>query len=120
MLDIKKEVPFGPIMCSRTLVELKLVRIGKSTTKGVGAGMGFQLSSFMVWMINGWDYWLYGPLEACGVGTSGPRRHEDPFFIFIFWLITITYLLILYTVLRNEYIESKTVVINRLNEFSLS
>jgi hypothetical protein len=37
----------------------KLVPIGKSTTKDVGAAMGFQLRSFMVWMIKGRDYWLW-------------------------------------------------------------
>jgi apoptosis-inducing factor 2 len=37
--------------------ETQLVPIGKS--KGVGAAMGYQLSSFMVWLIKGRDYWLW-------------------------------------------------------------
>ncbi|KAK1623844.1 hypothetical protein BDP81DRAFT_438910 [Colletotrichum phormii] len=37
--------------------ETQLVTVGKS--KGVGAAMGYQLPSFMVWMIKGRDYWLW-------------------------------------------------------------
>jgi NADH dehydrogenase FAD-containing subunit len=37
--------------------ETQLVPIGK--TKGVGAVMGWQLSSFLVWLIKGRDYWLW-------------------------------------------------------------
>jgi NADH dehydrogenase FAD-containing subunit len=37
--------------------ETQLVPIGKS--KGVGAAMGWQLSSFLVWLIKGRDYWLW-------------------------------------------------------------
>lgn len=37
--------------------ETHLVPIGKS--KGVGAAMGYQLPSFMVWLIKGRDYWLW-------------------------------------------------------------
>ena len=37
--------------------ETQLVPIGKS--KGVGAAMGYQLPSFMVWLIKGRDYWLW-------------------------------------------------------------
>jgi NADH dehydrogenase FAD-containing subunit len=37
--------------------ETQLVAIG--TKKGVGAAMGWQLPSFMVWLIKGRDYWLW-------------------------------------------------------------
>jgi apoptosis-inducing factor 2 len=37
--------------------ETQLVPIGK--TKGVGAAMGYELPSFMVWLIKGRDYWLW-------------------------------------------------------------
>lgn len=37
--------------------ETQLVPIGKS--KGVGAAMGWQLPSLIVWMIKGRDYWLW-------------------------------------------------------------
>jgi NADH dehydrogenase FAD-containing subunit len=37
--------------------ETQLVPIGRS--KGVGAAMGYQLSSFLVWLIKGRDYWLW-------------------------------------------------------------
>ncbi|KIW16522.1 hypothetical protein PV08_06577 [Exophiala spinifera] len=37
--------------------ETQLVPIGQS--KGVGAAMGYQLPSFMVWLIKGRDYWLW-------------------------------------------------------------
>jgi len=37
--------------------ETQLVPIGKS--KGVGAVMGYQLPSFLVWLIKGRDYWLW-------------------------------------------------------------
>jgi apoptosis-inducing factor 2 len=37
--------------------ETQMVPIGKS--KGVGAAMGYQLPSFMVWLIKGRDYWLW-------------------------------------------------------------
>ncbi|TVY25575.1 Oxidoreductase [Lachnellula hyalina] len=37
--------------------EMQLVPIGKS--KGVGAGMGYQVPSFFVWLIKGRDYWLW-------------------------------------------------------------
>ncbi|KAG0646068.1 Oxidoreductase ptaL [Hyphodiscus hymeniophilus] len=37
--------------------ETQLVPIGKS--KGVGAAMGWQVSSFLVWLIKGRDYWLW-------------------------------------------------------------
>ncbi|KAF9885580.1 hypothetical protein FE257_012786 [Aspergillus nanangensis] len=37
--------------------ETQLVPIGQS--KGVGAAMGFQLPSFLVWLIKGRDYWLW-------------------------------------------------------------
>ncbi|KAK2013644.1 FAD/NAD(P)-binding domain-containing protein [Colletotrichum eremochloae] len=37
--------------------ENQLVPVGRS--KGVGAAMGYQLPSFLVWMIKGRDYWLW-------------------------------------------------------------
>ena len=37
--------------------EMQLVPIGKS--KGVGAAMGYQIPSFLVWLIKGRDYWLW-------------------------------------------------------------
>ncbi|KAF2801281.1 FAD/NAD(P)-binding domain-containing protein [Mytilinidion resinicola] len=37
--------------------ETQMVAIG--TKKGVGAAMGWQLPSFMVWLIKGRDYWLW-------------------------------------------------------------
>ncbi|GKT47690.1 oxidoreductase ptaL [Colletotrichum spaethianum] len=37
--------------------ETQMVPIGRS--KGVGAAMGYQLPSFMVWMVKGRDYWLW-------------------------------------------------------------
>jgi NADH dehydrogenase FAD-containing subunit len=37
--------------------ETQMVPIGKS--KGVGAAMGYQMPSFMVWLIKGRDYWLW-------------------------------------------------------------
>ncbi|KAJ5619336.1 hypothetical protein N7510_003320 [Penicillium lagena] len=37
--------------------ETQLVPIG--TSKGVGAAMGYQLPSFLVWLIKGRDYWLW-------------------------------------------------------------
>jgi NADH dehydrogenase FAD-containing subunit len=37
--------------------ETQMVPIGKS--KGVGAGAGFAMPSFMVWLIKGRDYWLW-------------------------------------------------------------
>lgn len=37
--------------------ETQLVPIGKS--KGVGAAMGWRVSSFLVWLIKGRDYWLW-------------------------------------------------------------
>ena len=37
--------------------ETQMVPIGKS--KGVGAAMGYQLPSLMVWLIKGRDYWLW-------------------------------------------------------------
>jgi NADH dehydrogenase FAD-containing subunit len=37
--------------------ETQLVPIGKS--KGVGAAMGWQITSFLVWLIKGRDYWLW-------------------------------------------------------------
>jgi NADH dehydrogenase FAD-containing subunit len=37
--------------------ETQLVPIGKS--KGVGAAMGYQIPSFLVWLIKGRDYWLW-------------------------------------------------------------
>lgn len=37
--------------------ETQMVPIGKS--KGVGAAMGFQLPSLLVWLIKGRDYWLW-------------------------------------------------------------
>lgn len=37
--------------------ETQMVPIGKS--KGVGAATGYQLPSFMVWLIKGRDYWLW-------------------------------------------------------------
>lgn len=42
--------------------ETQLVPIGKS--KGIGAAMGYQLPSFVVWLMKGRDYWLWttGPL----------------------------------------------------------
>jgi NADH dehydrogenase FAD-containing subunit len=42
--------------------ETHMVPIGKSM--GVGAAMGYQMPSFMVWLIKGRDYWLWttGPL----------------------------------------------------------
>ncbi|KAI0133758.1 hypothetical protein BJ170DRAFT_175111 [Xylariales sp. AK1849] len=39
------------------LREMQLVPIGKR--KGVGAAMGWQLPSFLVWLIKGRDYWLW-------------------------------------------------------------
>ncbi|KAK2798029.1 hypothetical protein FQN51_007954 [Onygenales sp. PD_10] len=42
--------------------ETQLVCVGRS--KGVGVAMGYQLPSFLVWLIKGRDYWLWttGPL----------------------------------------------------------
>lgn len=37
--------------------ETQMVPVGKSM--GVGAAMGYQLPSFMVWLIKGRDYWLW-------------------------------------------------------------
>lgn len=37
--------------------ETQMVPVGKS--KGVGAAMGYQMPSFMVWLIKGRDYWLW-------------------------------------------------------------
>lgn len=37
--------------------ETQLVPIGRG--KGVGAAMGFQLPSFLVWLLKGRDYWLW-------------------------------------------------------------
>lgn len=37
--------------------ETQMVPIGRS--KGVGAAMGFQLPSFLVWLLKGRDYWLW-------------------------------------------------------------
>ncbi|TVY80450.1 Oxidoreductase ptaL [Lachnellula suecica] len=37
--------------------ETQMVPVGKS--KGVGAAMGYQLPSFLVWLIKGRDYWLW-------------------------------------------------------------
>jgi NADH dehydrogenase FAD-containing subunit len=37
--------------------ETQMVPIGKS--KGVGAVMGYQLPSFLVWLVKGRDYWLW-------------------------------------------------------------
>lgn len=37
--------------------ETQLVPIGQS--KGVGAAMGYQLPSYLVWLIKGRDYWLW-------------------------------------------------------------
>jgi NADH dehydrogenase FAD-containing subunit len=37
--------------------ETQLVPIGRS--KGVGSAMGYQLPSFLVWLIKGRDYWLW-------------------------------------------------------------
>ena len=37
--------------------ETQLVPIGKS--KGIGAFMGYRLSSFLVWLLKGRDYWLW-------------------------------------------------------------
>ena len=37
--------------------ETQLVPIGKN--KGVGAMMGYEIPSFVVWMIKGRDYWLW-------------------------------------------------------------
>lgn len=37
--------------------ETQLVPIGRS--QGVGAAMGYQLPSFLVWLIKGRDYWLW-------------------------------------------------------------
>lgn len=37
--------------------ETQMVPIGKS--KGVGAAMGYELPSFLVWLIKGRDYWLW-------------------------------------------------------------
>ena len=37
--------------------ETQMVTIGKS--KGVGAVMGYQFPSFMIWLIKGRDYWLW-------------------------------------------------------------
>ena len=37
--------------------ETQMVPIGRS--KGVGAAMGYQLPSFLVWLIKGRDYWLW-------------------------------------------------------------
>ncbi|KAJ5090368.1 hypothetical protein N7532_009052 [Penicillium argentinense] len=39
------------------LRETQLVPIGRN--KGVGAAMGWQLPSFLVWLIKGRDYWLW-------------------------------------------------------------
>ena len=37
--------------------ETQMVPVGKS--KGVGAAMGYQLPSFLIWLIKGRDYWLW-------------------------------------------------------------
>jgi NADH dehydrogenase FAD-containing subunit len=37
--------------------EIQLVPIGKS--HGVGAAMGYKLPSFLIWLIEGRDYWLW-------------------------------------------------------------
>jgi NADH dehydrogenase FAD-containing subunit len=37
--------------------EMQLVPIGRN--KGVGAAMGWQLPSFLIWLIKGRDYWLW-------------------------------------------------------------
>lgn len=37
--------------------ETQMVPIGKN--KGVGAAMGYQMPSFLVWLIKGRDYWLW-------------------------------------------------------------
>jgi hypothetical protein len=37
--------------------ETQLVPIGRG--KGVGSAMGWQLPSFLVWLIKGRDYWLW-------------------------------------------------------------
>ncbi|KAL8784577.1 MAG: hypothetical protein Q9195_009002 [Heterodermia aff. obscurata] len=39
------------------LRETQMVPVGKS--KGVGAAMGYQLPSFLIWLIKGRDYWLW-------------------------------------------------------------
>ena len=47
----------GDRMVKEDTRETQIVPIGKS--KGVGAAMGYQLPSFMVWLIKGRDYWLW-------------------------------------------------------------
>ncbi|KKY38230.1 putative amid-like mitochondrial [Diaporthe ampelina] len=46
----------GPVFMEDTR-ETQLVPVGKG--KGVGAAMGFQLPSLLVWLIKGRDYWLW-------------------------------------------------------------
>lgn len=46
----------GPIF-TEDRRETQLVPIGRS--KGIGAAMGFQLPSFLVWLLKGRDYWLW-------------------------------------------------------------
>lgn len=47
----------GDRMFKEDTRETQLVPIGKSM--GVGAAMGYQMPSFIVWLIKGRDYWLW-------------------------------------------------------------
>ncbi|OQE26019.1 hypothetical protein PENFLA_c007G00051 [Penicillium flavigenum] len=60
----QEESAVGPDRVFEDTHGTQLVAIGRSTTKRVGAAMGFQLSSVMVWMIKGRDYllWITGGL----------------------------------------------------------
>ena len=48
-----------------------MVPIGKS--KDVGAAMGYQLPSFMTWLVKGRDYWLW---TTGGLWTDKQRAKE--------------------------------------------
>ncbi|KAF2257958.1 FAD/NAD(P)-binding domain-containing protein [Lojkania enalia] len=47
----------GDRLCKHDKRETQLVPIG--TSKGVGAAMGYELPSILVWLIKGRDYWLW-------------------------------------------------------------
>lgn len=59
MLDSGKDENFGggDRIFEEDTRETQMVPIGRS--KGVGAAMGYQLPSFLVWLIKGRDYWLW-------------------------------------------------------------
>lgn len=52
--------------------ETQLVPIGKG--KGVGAAMGFQLPSLLVWLLKGRDYWLW----TTGSLWNGKKWNKEP------------------------------------------